>query len=283
MIGEFEYVRASSLKQAVALLADGPGAVRALAGGTDLFVDIRGGALAPRLVVDLKGISELTRVSPNPQGGVSIGAAVPLSRLLEDPRIANRYTGLSRALRSLGSTPIRNRATLAGNLAHASPAADGAPPLLVLDASVTVEGPAGRRSLPVRELFAGVKRTSLAPGELIASIELPALPDSARTAFLKKQRIRGHDLAVLNMAGLLDREAGLLRVAIGSCAPTPVLLPPARASLDGPVNPLLEELDALAQEAIAPIDDLRGSAGYRRALVPVFLRRLLEALFKGER
>ena len=281
MIGEFEYVRASSVKQATALLADGAEAVRGLAGGTDLLVDIRSGALSPRLLVDLKGIPELTRITSTPQGGVSIGGAVSLNRILEAPGLARRYGGLCEAIGSLASATVRNRATLAGNLAHASPAADGAPPLLALGASLTVEGSSGRRTLSIRELFAGVKRTTLAPDELIISVDLPPLPATARTAFLKKQRIRGHDLAILNMAGVLDPEAGTLHVAIGSCAPTPVLLPAPRSPLDGPVDPLIEELDTLAQDAIAPIDDLRGSAEYRRALVPVFLWRLIEALFEG--
>lgn len=281
MIGEFEYVRASSVKQATALLAEGAEAVRGLAGGTDLLVDIRSGALSPRLLVDLKGIPELTRITSTPQGGVCIGGAVSLNRILEAPGLASRYRGLCEAIGSLASATVRNRATLAGNLAHASPAADGAPPLLALGASLTVEGSSGRRTLSIRELFAGVKRTTLAPDELILSVDLPPLPASARTAFLKKQRIRGHDLAILSMAGVFDPKAGTLCVAIGSCAPTPVLLPAPRSPLDGPVDLLVEELDTLAQDAIAPIDDLRGSADYRRALVPVFLRRLVEALFKG--
>jgi CO/xanthine dehydrogenase FAD-binding subunit len=281
MIGEFEYVRASSAKQAVAFLADGRGKVRVLAGGTDLLVEIRNQTASPRLLVDVKGIAALNRLSPTPRGGVSIGAAIPLNRLLEEPGFAHRYTGLYQAIQSLASSTVRNRATLAGNLAHASPAADSAPPLLALRASVVIEGPAGQRTLPVHELFAGVKRTTLTPDELIVSVELPPVPPTARTAFLKKQRIRGHDLAILNMAGYLDRETGLLRVAIGSCAPTPILLPAPRSSLDGPADTLVDELSTAAQEAISPIDDLRASAGYRRALVPVFVRRLIESLYEG--
>ncbi|MEA1871663.1 MAG: xanthine dehydrogenase family protein subunit M [Candidatus Bipolaricaulota bacterium] len=283
MIGEFEYVRVESIAEGCSLLAEHAGNAAVLAGGTDLLVNIRNGTAPPNLLVDFKRIEELKAFLPDK--GV-IGSSVPLNMIAEDRIIQERYRGLAEAAQNVGSYQIRNRATLAGNLCNASPAADMAPPLFVLNAHVTIAGPHGTRTLPVQDLFVGVKKNSLSPGEIIVSITLPPALPQVRTKFLKIQRIRGHDLAIINMAGYLDIASGELRIAIGSCAVTPILLP----SLDEPVNEdasidaLVEKLNALAQSAITPISDLRGSAEYRWAMVPVLLRKLMIALLspKGE-
>lgn len=138
--------------------------------------------------------------------------------------------------------------------------------------------------LSVRDLFRGPKKTVLRSDEILTAIVVPSTPPDARTAFLKKQRIRGHDLATVSVAGYFDPVRGELRVAIGSCTPTPLLLP----SLGEPVRPgdpadeVAHDLNESAQRAIAPISDLRGSAQYRRSLVSVFLNRLLQMLLCRE-
>jgi len=281
MIGEFEYVRVDSITEGCSFLAEHAGSAAVLAGGTDLLVNIRNGTASPSLLVDFKRIEELKAFFPDK--GI-IGSSVLLNRITEDRIVRDRYRGLAEAVQDVGSYQIRNRATLAGNLCNASPAADTAPPLFVLNAHVTIAGPHETRTLPVQDLFVGVKKNALSPGEVIVSITLPPALPQVRTKFLKIQRIRGHDLAIINMAGYLDIASGELRIAIGSCAVTPILLP----SLDEPVDEdasideLVEKLNAMAQSAIAPISDLRGSAEYRRAMVPVLLRKLLVALLSPQ-
>jgi len=278
MLGDFDYVRAGSVEEACALLAENEGA-RILAGGTDLLVNVRNRIISPALLVDIKGIPELGELSL--EDGMRIGAAVPLNVVAENKKIREIYPALAEAAGAVGSYQVRNRATLAGNLGNASPAADTAPPLFVLNAQVEIAGAGGTRTLPVCDLLVGVKRTSLDRGEMITAIVLPPTR-GARSAFLKKQRIKGHDLAVVNMAGFYDPSTGKLRVAIGSCAVTPVLLPslPEPVRGDDPLDEVVAELDRIAQEAVRPIDDLRGSAEYRRAMITVYLRRLMEALLE---
>jgi len=279
MLGDFDYVRAGSVEEACALLAENEGA-RILAGGTDLLVNVRNRIISPALLVDIKGIPELGELSL--EDGMRIGAAVPLNVVAENKKIREIYPALAEAAGAVGSYQVRNRATLAGNLGNASPAADTAPPLFVLDAQVEITGREGRRAVPVRELVTGVKRTSLARDEVITAIRIPPAKPGVRMGFLKKQRVKGHDLAVVNMAGYYDPGSGELRIAIGSCAITPVLLPslPEPVRGDDPLDEVVAELDRIAQEAVSPIDDLRGSAEYRRAMITVYLRRLMEALLE---
>jgi CO/xanthine dehydrogenase FAD-binding subunit len=282
MIGVFDYVRVGSVKEGCDLLAEHEGRARVFAGGTDLLVNIRNNGVSPDLLVDIKGIEPLGKLTVDAPDA-TIGACVPLNVIGENAAIAERCTALAQAALSVGSYQVRNRATLAGNVANASPAADTAPALLVLDAHVAVQGKAGGRDIPISELFLGVKKNSLAADEMITSIMLPSHAKHMRSAFIKKQRVRGHDLAVINMAGSLDQESGALRVAIGSCAVTPILLSiDSPIDCSAPIDELVARIDKIAQDAIRPIDDLRGSAAYRRGLIPVFLRRLLTMLVERE-
>ncbi|MCX6095279.1 MAG: xanthine dehydrogenase family protein subunit M [Candidatus Bipolaricaulota bacterium] len=282
MLGEFEYVRAKTIKGGYSLLAKAGGEAAVLAGGTDLLVNIRAGKASPRLLVDMKGVKSLDRLTFSPKTGALIGASVPLNTIVENRGIRTRYPGLAEAAWTVGSYQIRNRATIAGNLCNASPAADTAPPLLVLDAILEVASPRGEREVPVRSLFVDSKKTSLSFDEVVTAIRIPPVPATTRTAFLKRQRVKGHDLAILNVAGRYDPATGDLQIAIGSCAKTPVLVPPLGEPVppDAPIPELARRLEALAIQVVHPISDLRATAEYRRALLPVFIRRLLEALLQ---
>ncbi len=273
MVGRFEYARPSSAEEACRLLAEGGRDAAILAGGTDLLVDLRNGSRSPSLLVDVKRIGELQTLKTG-GGEIAIGAAVPLNVVVENRELRKVYAGLSAAALSIATYPLRNRATVAGNLCNASPAADMAPILLVLDAKLTVQSPQGTRAVPVAKLFTGVKRTCLAPGDVVVDVRMPPLDGELRTAFQKQQRIRGHDLAVVNAAAAYAPSRGILRVAIGSCAPTPVLLEPFDTKSTSP-RALVDEVIRAAAAATAPIDDVRASAAYRRAVLPVLLRRLL--------
>jgi len=284
MIGAVDYVRVTSVLEGCGLLSEHDGRATVLAGGTDLLVNIRNGIVSPSVLVDIKGIAELTRWGSDREKGLWIGACVPVSAIVHAPQVRRGYRALAEAVGAIGSHQIRNRATIAGNLCNASPAADSVPALLVLDARAVVAGPSGERTLAVRDLCLGPKKTALRSGEILTTVLIPPVHPDTRTAFLKKRRVRGHDLATVNMAGYFHPRTGELRVAIGSCGPIPILLP----SLGEPVRPgtavdeVAHELDEIAQAAISPISDLRGSAMYRRSLVSVFLNRLLQMLLCGE-
>lgn len=282
MIGAFDYVRAGSIKEGCGLLAAHNGSAVALAGGTDLLVNIRNGVRSPDLLVDFKDVAKMSQLVADETTGVKIGACVPLNVIADNRVINKHYRALAEAARSVGSYQVRNRATLGGNIANASPAADTAPALLVLDASVNIAGKDGTRKTPIRELFTGVKKTSLRTGEVITDITLPEAGPRPRSVFIKKQRVKGHDLAIINMAGYYDPDTGLLRLAIGSCAVTPILLPEINLSGDEPIDELVKRLNDIAQEVISPIDDIRASAEYRRGLVPVLLHDLLSTLLGSQ-
>ncbi len=274
MLGAFDYVRARSVEEACRLLAERDDAV-ILAGGTDLLVEVRNGLREPKLVIDVKAIDELARLDPSDEEWM-IGAAVPLNRLAEHRAIRESVPALADAALSIGTYQLRNRATLVGNLCNASPAADAAPVLLTLDAKLSVAGPKDFRTIPIAEFFTGVKRTCLTDGEVVTDIRIPAPPQGLKTVFFKQQRIRGHDLAVVNVAGSYDPTAKTLKVAVGSCAPTPVLLEPTEAT--GSTAAIAERVVELAEGATSPISDVRASAEYRRAVLPVLLRRLVDRL-----
>jgi len=277
VLGGFDYVHPRSTEDACRLLAETADA-RILAGGTDLLVEIRNGLRAPSLLVDVKRIDELACLDTDGTEWI-VGATVPLNVLAERRAIRDALPALADAAVSIGTYQLRNRATLAGNLCNASPAADSAPVLLAIGASVSVAGPGGRRTVPISELFAGVKRTCLEPGEIVTDVRIPARPDGMRCAFLKQQRIRGHDLAVVNVAGAYHPETKRLHIAIGSCAPTPILLEPIEAT--GSAAAVADLGIGLAEAATSPISDVRASADYRRAVLPILLRRLIGRLLDG--
>jgi CO/xanthine dehydrogenase FAD-binding subunit len=278
VLGGFDCVRPRSVDEACRFLS-GTSDARVLAGGTDLLVEIRNRLRSPELLVDIKPIEELAQLQlDGPQ--LVVGASVPLNRLAEHRAIRQSLPALADSALSIGTYQLRNRATLIGNVCNASPAADSAPILLVCGAELSVASTDGWRKVPISELFTGVKRTCLAPGEIVTAIRIPVPEEATRTAFLKQQRIRGHDLAVVNVAGSYAPASKTLMVSVGSCAPTPVLLEPVDTdgnSLDSLASHVVE----LAEAATSPISDVRASAEYRRAVLPVLLRRLLDQLLEG--
>ena len=277
VFGEFEYVRAQSIDEVSRLLAESAGAASVFAGGTDLLVDVRNGVRSPKLLVDIKRIDRLTRLDADVDRGVTIGSAVSLNRVAENARLRELVPALSNAALSIATYQLRNRATIGGNVCNASPASDSIPPLLIVGATLRIEGNSGEREVPLDGFCTGVKKTCLAPGEILTEIRIPTLPPGMRTAFLKQQRIRGHDLAVVNLAGALSPADGQLRIAIGSCAPVPTLLDPIATRGHTPAA-VADEAVRVAEAAVSPISDVRASAAYRSAVLPVLVRRLVARL-----
>jgi len=276
MLGSFEYVRADSVQAACDLLREGGGEALAYAGGTDLLVEIRNAVRSPKLLVDLKKIEPLGRIDST-DGSLNIGAAVSLNRVVENAAIRGALPALSEAAFTIATYQLRHRATLGGNLCNASPASDSIPPLLVAGASVHIVGPESERDVPLSAFCVGVKKTCLACGEIVSEIRIPPIPEGTRTAFLKQQRIKGHDLAVVNLAGALS-PSGDLRIAIGSCSPTPLLLEPIETSGHSP-DTVADEAVREAMASVSPISDVRASAEYRRAVLPALVRRLVARLY----
>jgi len=219
----FAYERPTDLSGAIALLAEhGPDA-RLLAGGTDLIIRLRDGSIRPRVVVDVKRIAELDGEVRVAGGLLTIGARTTMTAIAADERIRSDFTALAEAAAVVGAVQIRNRATLAGNVCNASPAADTAPALLVYGARVVVAGAAGERRIPIDEFFVRSGVTTLASDELVTAIELP-LPDGPRGAVhVRRTRRRGHDLASVTLACAVHPD-GRTRLAYGSVGPRPVLV-----------------------------------------------------------
>ncbi len=275
-----QVLRPRSLDDALRLLAQDPLA-RPLAGGTDLVVQMRDGRRRIETLVDISplGLAGIREVA----GGLEIGACTVMEAIATDPRVRAVCPSLAEAAGLVGAWPIQCRATLGGNLANGSPAADSVPPLLIADARALVASPAGRREIPLTELFIGPGKTRLAAGDLILAVVVPA-PRRAggRTVerFVKVGPRREQIIAVVSLAARVSVEGGMVteaRLALGSVAATPVRAAGAERRLIGkPLTPALRQQACEAlQDDIAPIDDVRAPAWYRRTAAAVLLDRVL--------
>ena len=275
----FAYERPSRLADALGLLADPEAGARLLAGGTDLIIRIRDGSIRPRTVVDVKGVAELSRDIREDEGHLVIGARAVMTDLLRDDRIRRDYAALAEAAGVVGAVQIRNRATLAGNICNASPAADTAPALLIYGARVVATGPAGRRTIPIDDLFVRSGVTTLQPGELVTAIELPIRRERNGAVHLRRTRRRGHDLASVTMACLVE-PGGITRLAYGSVGPRPVLVVDETGTLADPAasdERKTERLATLFADASPSPTSMRASPEYRLAMLRVLGLRAVRA------
>jgi CO/xanthine dehydrogenase FAD-binding subunit len=267
----FAYERPARLADALALLADPRAGARLLAGGTDLIIRIRDGSIQPTTVVDVKRIAELGRGIVDDGDRLTIGARTVMTDLLRHDRIRHDYQALTDGAAVVGSVQIRNRATLAGNICNASPAADTAPALLVFDARVVAAGPGGSRTIPIDDFFVRSGVTTLEPGELVSAIELP-VPTAARgSVHVRRTRRRGHDLASVTLACAVGAD-GVTRIAYGSVGPRPVLAVDETGLLADPSAPdatKLARLDELFSDARPSPTSMRASPEYRLAMLRV--------------
>jgi CO/xanthine dehydrogenase FAD-binding subunit len=278
-MSSFRYERPTSVGQATALLEESAGRARILAGGTDLMVALRAGTARPDLVVDVKRIPGITDITWTKDGELVLGAAVQVQRIADEPRIRETFPALAEGAETIGSVQIRSRATVGGNLANASPCMDTAPPMLVLGARLRLAGPRGEREVPLGEFFVGVKKTSLAPAEMLTAVIVPRPVPGSVNGFDKIKRVYGHDLALVNAAAVFDPATGTLRAAIGSCGITPMLSKPL-TGITAASDPedVGRRLGALALEFICPITDVRASAEYRSDMAATLCLRLVRRL-----
>ena len=274
-----------SAAEALRALAKNPGAVP-LAGGTDLMVGWNMGLLNGRAVVDLSRVDEWKRIK-TAKGSVRIGSLVTHSQIQKHPTLRARFPLLVSACSVVGAAQIQNRGTLGGNVANASPAGDTFPPLAVYDAVVHCVGPAGKRAVSIHEIFAGVKKTSLKPGELIAAIELPfpAKPPT-RAVFRKVGTRAAQSISKTMFAGLIwIRKNGTVedaRLSFGSLAPTVRRLRSAEKFL---IERYLDDAAAagaaaLLADDVSPIDDIRSTRDYRLEVSRNLLVRFLQGALR---
>ncbi|MDR3509629.1 MAG: xanthine dehydrogenase family protein subunit M [Caulobacteraceae bacterium] len=276
-MAQLDYVAPSTAEEAVRALAAG-GPAKVLAGGTDLLVQMRSGRVKPDRIVDLKRIPGLIGIRQE-AGGFVIGAATPGAVIGEHAALAKAWPGVVEAVNLIGSTQVQGRASLAGNLCNASPAADSVPAIIAARAIAVIIGPAGRREVPVEAIAVSPGTTSLGTDEFVLEIRLPPRPARSGDAYLRSIPRTEMDIAVVGAGVSLTLDAaGVITaadVALGAVAPTALLVPEAGAAIIGSAldEAALDRLDAAARAACRPISDKRGTAEFRTKIAGVLARR----------
>jgi aerobic carbon-monoxide dehydrogenase medium subunit len=287
-VRRFELVLPESVDDCLRALAQKGPETKVLAGGTDLLPQLKNGLLKPARVIDLSGIPRLRALEPANGRGLRVGAAVTARTLELDATVRGRYRSLAESGALVGSVQVRNLATLGGNLCNAAPSADMAPPLLALDAEAVVVGPKGERRVPIATFFTGVRRTVLAPDELLLELVVPDPGPQSGGHYLRHTPRRELDIAVVGVASQLTLANGVCtkaRIALAAVAPVPLRATAAEQSLEGQAVTAerIARAADLAVDAARPISDQRGSAEFRRHLVRVLTRRTLTTALERAR
>ena len=279
---KFEYFAPQSLSEALAVFKEHGEGGRALAGGTDLVVQVKEGVKIPHpsYVVSLRRVPEVRGIDFSEGAGLRIGAATTMAEIADSPLIRERYRILADGARIVGSRQTMNMATVGGNVCNAAPSADTAPPLLACEAVAVIAGPDGEREAPLEEFWLEPNRTALHSGELLKELRLPAPPARTGGVYVRHTPRKQMDIAVVGVGVLLTLDGDRVqraRIALGAVAPTPIRARKAEAVLEG--NTASGALFAQAAEIVAseasPISDIRGSAEFRRHLVHVMTERCL--------
>jgi carbon-monoxide dehydrogenase medium subunit len=279
-IGTFDYFGPDTLEEAIDLLQkNGPDA-RIMAGGTDLLVKTRLGAVSPKALISLKNIPGLDAISVDPRTGLTIGAMARLADVAAHPEIQKQFPAIAAAANDTANVQVRNMGTVVGNLCNASPSADNAPPLLVMDAALHITGSKGERSLALGDFFKGPGVTALEPDEIVTAVSVPPAPPSTGVVYLSFSGRGKLDCSTVGIGALITLEKDICRtsrIAIGACAPTPMRAFKTETALTGSTvnEALLRSASVKAAEETSPIDDLRASAAYRLKVVEVLAYRVL--------
>ena len=284
------YTAPTTVEDAVRALAGASGMAKILSGGTDLLVQLRSGRARPDLIVDIKKIPGMSGITAR-DGGFAIGAATSGAELGEHAALRKAWPGIVEAANLIGSTQVQGRATLAGNLCNASPAADSVPALIAARATCVVAGANGRREVAVESIVTGPGRTSLARDEFIVAFHLPKRPPRSADAYLRFIPRTEMDIAVVGAGVNVTLDAAGVctdaRVVLGAVAPTALLVADAAAALIGRTldATALAALDQAARRACKPIDDKRGTIAYRTKVAGVMARRAATIAYEraGER
>ena len=286
MLPEFDLLMPRTLPEALDVLAENAPHIAPIAGGTNLIVDMRAERHCPKVVMNIAGLNALRGIRRD-NGHVVIGGGTTLSDVLRSPLLAEHGSVLREAAAVFANPLTRNRATVGGNLADASPAADTVPPLLALNAEVELVSAAGSRNVPLEDFIVGVRKTLLQPGELIAAIRWPALAPRSAGAYFKLGLRKADAISVVSVAVMVeadeDGRCRSARIALGAVAPRPIRAHEAEDALRSrALGPdAIVEAASLAAGATRPIDDIRGSAAYRKHVTGVIVRRLLAQAWEG--
>jgi CO/xanthine dehydrogenase FAD-binding subunit len=275
-VGNFNYSKPEDLKSLLAVKAREKEKALVLAGGSNLIVYIKDRLIREGTIVDVSDLKELAGIRVE-KDRIEIGANETFTNIVESSIIREQAGFLSESLKQFANPLIRNMSTIGGNIGDASPIADAAPLLLVLNAEVKIAGPQGRRSLPLDDFFISPRRTNLAADEVITAFSFPA-PGEGRGKFIKLGLRRGTACAVASVAVWLNAAEGKveeIRIALGGVAPRPIRAPGTEQAFRGQAltEARIAELAKRLEEEIAPIDDVRGSAAYRRAVSVRLLAR----------
>ena len=279
---DFGYIAAKTVLEAVALLDEKGQTARILSGGTDLIVQVREARQDVDWMIDIKSIPEVNVLDYNADTGLTLGAAVPCYQIYAVDEICDAYPGLIDATKIIGGTAIQGRAGVGGNLCNASPAADGIPPLIVLNATCVIAGPNGERELPVAQFCTAPGQTALEKGEMLVSLKIPAPESNSSSYYLRFIPRNEMDIAVVGVGAsvtLDDAKQKIVsaRIALAAVAPTPLFAEEASRLLAGREvsDTAIDEAAQAAQAIARPISDMRGTAEQRTHLVGVLTRRAL--------
>jgi len=279
----FEYLEPATLDEALAALADDPDDTLLMAGGTALVILMKQELIRPARVIGLRRLAELRDIRST-QGGLALGALATHGALARAQEVRAHAAALAATFAAVATVRIREQATLGGNLAHADPAQDPPVTLLALDGVAVVRSKTGSRRIRLDELFVDVFETALEPDELLLRVELPPLPSGARATYQKFLPGTLDDYATVSVAAVVATDprgtCTHARIALGAAGPTPLRARDAERSLVGRRldDGAIREAAALAAAATDPIDDLRGSAEYKRAMAGVWTERALRAV-----
>jgi carbon-monoxide dehydrogenase medium subunit len=277
-----DFEKPNTVEDAVKLLSDSSGTARAMAGGTDLIVQLRAGhpRINPDVVVDIKSIPELNALSYDASKGLTVGAAVECYKIYGDDNVNSHFSALNDSATLIGGTQIQGRATFGGNLCNAAPSGDSIPNMIAHRAVATIAGPSGTREVPVEDICTGPGQSCIGSDELLVSINFPSNGAGFGANYIRFIPRNEMDIAVAGVGAsvsIADGKFTSARISLASVAPTPLLVEEAGEALVGqPVSEgVIQKAADLAKAAAKPITDMRGTADYRRHLCDVLTRRAL--------
>ncbi len=287
VLPEFEYIQPETLAEASEFLASHAAEARPFLGGTDVFVRMRDGFLTPKFLVDVKNLNGTNDLHFDPQAGLTVGAGVNMNRVIASSEVRAHYPLLAEACQSVASYQLRTRATIVGNICNASPAGDTIGACLVLDGVLHIHGINGLREEPLSTFFLGPGKTTLKPGDVVTAIHFPLPPKGCQGTYLKLGRNKLSDLCIVGVTALGYPDSNLpsgyrFRLALASVAPIPLVVADVETSLaNRTVTPeALQEAASLAAQASSPIDDVRGSARYRKQMVKNLSAKALASVWE---
>jgi len=277
---KLKYLEPKTMEEAVSLLSQHKEAAKVVAGGTDLITQLKKGAELPRYIINIKGIPDQDSITYDEREGLRIGALATIHSIEVSPVIRQKFGVLAKAASELGTSQIRNCATIGGNLCNAAPSAETAPALLVLEARLKIVGANGERTVHIEDFFTGPGQTMLHPDEILSEIQVPNPPPRSGGVYLKQTVRKALDLATVGVAVITRLDGDIIRdvkIALGAVAPTPIRARKAETvireqRLD---DALLDEAGLVASREASPIDDVRSSADYRRKIIRVLVGRAI--------